>query len=87
MDLNQTKLTKTEWNSTEIPVSTEEKQILKLICDGYHNVNLIYNNNLSIIGYTKLDNNDEMHNHLYKVYFEEQVKNLNKKYEIPFEIK
>ena len=59
MDLNQTKLTKTEWNSTEIPVSTEEKQILKLICDGYHNVNLIYNNNL--VEYSKIKQNAYYH--------------------------
>jgi hypothetical protein len=87
MDLNQNKLTKTEWNNTEIPVSPEEKKILKLICDGYHDVNLINNDNLSLIGYAKLDSYEEMHNHLYKVYFEKEVKKLNKKYEIPYEIK
>ena len=31
MDLNQSKLTKTEWESTEIPVHRDEKEILNLI--------------------------------------------------------
>jgi hypothetical protein len=35
MDLQQTKLTKTEWNNTEIPVQEDEQFILKLIKDGF----------------------------------------------------
>jgi hypothetical protein len=31
MDLNQDKLSKREWDNTEIPVSQYEKEILKLI--------------------------------------------------------
>ena len=31
MDLNQQKLTKTEWDTTEIPISSDEMEILKLI--------------------------------------------------------
>ena len=46
MDLNQQKLTKTEWDTTEIPISSEEKEILKLIIDGYKDVNILYNKNL-----------------------------------------
>ena len=87
MDLNQSKLTKTEWNNTEIPVNDEEKKILKMICDGYHNVNLIHNNNLSLFGYIKFTPNDELQDHLYKIYFEGEVKKLNKNYEIPFTLK
>ncbi len=43
MDLNQQKLTKTEWESTEIPISDDEKEIIKLIIEGFHDVNYIYN--------------------------------------------
>ena len=39
MDLNQQKLTKIEWDTTEIPVSKEEKEILDLIVKGYHDKN------------------------------------------------
>ena len=67
MDLNQQKLTKTEWDTTEIPISSEEKEILKLIIDGYKDVNILYNKNLSIINYLKLEPTDSIMNHLYKL--------------------
>ena len=38
MDLTQKKLSKAEWNNIEVPFPDEEKNILKLIIDGYHNV-------------------------------------------------
>ena len=40
MDLNQRKLTKSEWESIEIPVPNDEKDVLKLIMDGYNDVNI-----------------------------------------------
>ena len=45
MDFNQDKLTKNEWNGTEIPISKEEKEILQMIRHGYHDVNYNYNKN------------------------------------------
>ena len=53
MDLRQKRLTAEEWESLEIPVSVEEKKILNLICNGYDNVNVSYNETLSIISYVK----------------------------------
>ena len=47
MDLNQQKLTKTEWDTTEIPISQEEREILKLIITGYSDVNYIYKSELA----------------------------------------
>ena len=41
MDLRQKRLTAEEWDSLEIPVSTNEKKILNLIYNGYHDVNII----------------------------------------------
>ena len=70
MDLNQSKLTKTEWESTEIPVHRDEKEILNLIIKGYHDVNMIYNKNESMINFLRLDPNVNVMNHLYKEYFE-----------------
>ena len=87
MDLNQQKLTKTEWDTTEIPISSEEKEILKLIIDGYKDVNILYNKNLSIINYLKLEPTDSIMNHLYKEYFDPIVKKLMNKYEFAFESK
>ena len=43
MDLNQCKLSKSEWNSIEVPVCDQEKEILSLIMKGYNNVNIKYN--------------------------------------------
>lgn len=34
----QGRLTKSEWNNMEIPVSADELSIIKLIRDSYHNV-------------------------------------------------
>ena len=43
MDLKQNKLSKTEWESIEKSVDDDEKKILKLIVDGYTDVNARYN--------------------------------------------
>ena len=60
MDLIQRKLTKSEWEGIEVPVSDDEKEILKLIKNGYNDVNIRYNNNPSLIGYMKIDVSDNM---------------------------
>ena len=87
MDLNQLKLTKTEWDTTELPVSVDEKEILELIIAGYSDVNIIYNKNLSMLNYLKMDPNENIMNHLYKEYFEPRIKKLIDKYEFEFESK
>ena len=40
MDLLQRKLTKDEWDSIERPITSDELRIVKLISDGYDNVNI-----------------------------------------------
>jgi len=55
MDLKQTKLTKIEWNNTEIPVLSDEMRILKLISDGFHDVNIKSNVNQSMFQIVKID--------------------------------
>jgi hypothetical protein len=73
MDLSQTKLTKTEWNNIEIPPEESEKAILRFIIEGYSNVNLKRNANLSLISIAKIDPNPEIHYQLYKLYFESVI--------------
>jgi hypothetical protein len=80
MDLTQTKLTKTEWNNTEIPVSDDEKRILKLICDGFNDVSATSNINQSIFQIVKIDITPENETHLYTQYFEKEIKTIIKKY-------
>ena len=79
MDLYQRKLTKTEWNSIEVPVSGSEKEILKLIVDGYDNVNIRYNKHLSLMGILKLSYNEGIEDYLYKTYLECEVLEIQKK--------
>ena len=55
MDLNQRKLNKSEWDTIEIPVSQNETEILKLIINGFHDVNIKYNKSNSIFSYLKID--------------------------------
>ncbi len=80
MDLNQSKLTKTEWTNIEVPVSDNEKTVLKLIMDGYADTNIQYNNNKSLISTIKIAYNKEIEYHLYKDYFEAPIKKMVDKY-------
>jgi hypothetical protein len=80
MNLDQTKLTKSEWNAIEVPVSEKEKAVLELIKKGYHNVNIKYNDFLSLFSFLKIEFSPEMEDHLYNLYFAKKVLSLKKKY-------
>ena len=77
MDLKQRKLNKSEWESIEIPISEEEKNILDLIIKGYHNVNIKYNKYESILTHIKIENSKEMEDYLFNKYFAERIKKYN----------
>lgn len=84
MDLQQGKLSNKEWESIEIPVSSSEKEVLDLIKNGMHDVNLKSNKTLSLTGFLKLENNETIENYLYKKYLmdlcnpiEKKIKELN----------
>ena len=82
MDLVQRKLTKSEWNNTEVPVSADEKEILKLIMEGYNNTSYIYNKHTSLALFLKMAqsaNDEAMNAYLYKEFFESRVKTICKK--------
>jgi hypothetical protein len=85
MDLNQEKLTKTEWESTEIPISEDEKEIMKLIMTGFHDVNYIYNKKKSMLNYLSLSSNENLMEHMYKEYYKPKIDKLKKKYEVIYE--
>ena len=80
MDLNQRKLTKSEWESIEVPVSFQEKDVLNLIIQGYHNVNIKYNKHNSLFQFLKIDYNETMEDHLYNKYFAPKVNEMKKIY-------
>jgi hypothetical protein len=67
MSFNQ--IIKSEWESVEVPVSLEEKSILQMIIEGYTNVNIKHNHNLSIASFLKIENGAKMEDYLYIRYF------------------
>lgn len=80
MDLTQTKLTKSEWNNTEVPVQDNEKFILNVIKKGYSDVNVRLNINKSMLQVIKIENTPENQNYLYDNYFNKDISNAIKKY-------
>lgn len=86
MDLKQRKLTRTEWNNTEIPVSESELRILSLIIKGFHNVNISYNDTKTLLEFMKIENVDTMMAHLYVKYFEDMVNTLKTTYGLDIDI-
>lgn len=88
MDLNQRKLTRDEWNSIEVPVSNDEKRILKLIQDGYKDVMLKRNTTPSLLQHLKVDDNDAIDRYVFTRYVQdplEKVIRCAKTTPIPFE--
>ena len=73
MDLSQTKLTKSEWMSVEIPVSDSEKRILHLILEGYACPDIRKNAHLSLLGYMKIEPSKEMDYYLYTTFFMPEI--------------
>jgi len=74
----QTKLTKAEWDSVEVPVLDSEKRVLDLIIAGYHNVNIKQNNNKSLLSYAKIEKSDMIETFFYKNFFQSIVLDIVK---------
>ena len=87
MDLFQSKLTKAEWDSVEKPVSLEEKKILKMIIQGYHDLNISQNNNYSLLGYLKIQHTEYVENYIFDNYFLNVIKKQCKKYDLDYDTK
>ena len=82
MDLKQRKLTKSEWESIEIPVNVDENEILNLITNGYHNVNIKYNKHNSLFYYLKIDYSESMEEYLYNKYFYDIIQKWFNQYNV-----
>jgi hypothetical protein len=78
----QGRLTKSEWNNMEIPVSPDELTVIKLIRDSYQNVQLKMNHHSSMIGILKTSSSPEMHAHLYQKHFEQLVHEMVKMFQL-----
>ena len=85
MDIvSQLKLVKSEWESIEVPVSTQEKIILGLVVAGYHSVDIKVNNTVSLFTFLKIDFSENMEDYLYNVYLRAAVSGLIKDYKISY---
>jgi hypothetical protein len=86
MDLTQLKLSRTEWDSIETPISEEEKTILHMIQDGFSNVQITKNKTQSLFSFLKVDQTSENEYFLYEKYFSSITTKTVKKYNIGFPI-
>jgi len=77
MDLTQVKLNKTEWDSIEIPVQEKEKNVLKMIIDGYTNLGICRNANISMASYIRMTETLHVDDYIYKEYFEKRLRNID----------
>ena len=85
LDLEQGKLTREEWTSIEVPLPEDEKHIIKLICNGYHDVNICQNKTLSLLTFLRIPISTGAHVHIYKRYIEPKIILLKKQYNLSFE--
>jgi hypothetical protein len=80
MDLSQSKLSRSEWETVEIPVSLKEKQILEMIKSGYADTNIRTNENQSMFSFVKIDQTPANEWTLYSKYFEPVIMAIITKY-------
>jgi hypothetical protein len=82
MDFTQRKLSRSEWDSIEIPVSQNELEILELISAGYSNVQISINKSKSIFTFMKIEYSPQIEDYLYNKYLEPIISALFKKYNV-----
>ena len=80
MDLSQRKLVKSEWDSIEIPVSSEEKEVLQMIKNGYHDINIHANSQQSLFSVVKIEQTPATELLLFQKCFESDLKQIIKIY-------
>lgn len=74
--LIQVKLTGEEWNGVEIMEPEEEMRILKLIIDGFHDVNHVFNPHLSLMTRLKITATPEMEDYIFDEYFRKRIERI-----------
>lgn len=83
MELTQTRLTKSEWDSIEKPVCAQEQSIIALIIDRYSKVELRTNQTITLYSYLKISPSKQMDEYLYSKYLAPIISRIAIKYEIP----
>jgi len=77
---NQVKLSKSEWDYTEIPEPQSEQDIMRMIISGFNNVNIFKTAQQSLISFLKIQPSDEMHFHLYSTFYKAELSTLIKRH-------
>lgn len=78
--IDQVKLSKSEWDYTEIPESQSEKDIMQMIISGFGDVNIIRTSQHSLLSFLKISPTPEMHQHLYATFYQGLLESLVKKH-------
>ena len=78
MELTQRKLSAKEWESLEVPILGRELRILKMIRDGFDDVNIHYNDTQTVINFIKLDpsRKKDFDLYIYIKYFKDAIDSL-----------
>lgn len=84
--LCQVKLTGEEWNGIEIMEPEDEMRILKLIIDGFHDVNHVFNLHMSLLSRLKITLTPEIEDHLFHEYFKKRVERVISQLNTPVEV-
>jgi DNA-directed RNA polymerase subunit H (RpoH/RPB5) len=87
MDLTQRKLTKQEWEGIEVPVDEREKTVLKMIQEGFKNVDHKFNQNTTLVDYAKLEKSDSMEKYIFQEYLQKRLEKIYKKNGIERKVK
>jgi len=74
--LSQVKLTGEEWNGIEIMEPEAEMRILKLIIDGFNDVNHVFNLHMSLLSRLKITLTAEIEDYLFHEYFRKRVERV-----------
>jgi len=84
MNLSQRKLSKSEWNSIEIPVCHDEKKVIEMIINGFHHPNDSYNPTQTLSSFLKIKNTDVNMSYMFHYYLIEKTQRLFKKYDVEY---
>jgi hypothetical protein len=78
----QVKLTKSEWDYTEIPEPQAEQDIMRMIISGYNDVQITKTTQQSLLSFLKIAPSDEMHFHLYSTFYKPAIAALLKRHRV-----
>ena len=80
MDLTQCKLSRAEWEGIDVPTSSEEMRIIRLIIAGYHDVDICRNPTMTILQHLKIKSSNEIDSYIFTQYLQKPISKIAEKY-------